>query len=192
MRPSASMSQGNGLAQNKWQANVWTNNVIDPCIAHMGTVAIYKISIQNVYQPQILWNLVCQELIAQLSKCLENLHRAWQCCCSDTALLCEKFQNDWAAEMDVMGKWDCVKFETRMSLGQTSYILSLASMGSLPHSPTITAITTKTVKQSFGMACHKETYYHKAKWMYPSPIISWANIHYVHILNSFASHINTE
>ena len=41
---------------------------------------------------------------------------------SDTAVLCAKFQNDWAAETDAMDERDFARFDFKMSFGRISYI----------------------------------------------------------------------
>ena len=48
-----------------------------------------------------------------------------KCCTehdSDTAVLCEKFQNDGTTETDVMDTRDFARFELKMSFGRISYI----------------------------------------------------------------------
>ena len=41
---------------------------------------------------------------------------------NDTALRCVKFQNDWAAKMDILDGQDFARFEFKMNFGGSFYI----------------------------------------------------------------------
>ena len=65
----------------------------------------YRISVRNSSWTQISWNLVCPQLIYQLSNSFKILHRARQC-----------YQTNWAIGTEVMYEGDFASFKFRTDI----------------------------------------------------------------------------